>query len=121
LATYSCYPPRGGGQQRLYNIYSRLAKKFDVTICSIIENDKEEQKLILKNGLTQICIPQSIEHARCQWEIEGKTGLNLYDVLMIDLVEKSENYIEKVKKWLMTPDIVIFSHPYLFGLKNGSI
>lgn len=118
LATYSCYPPRGGGQQRLYNIYSRLAKKFDVTICSIIENDKEEQKLILKNGLTQICIPQSIEHARCQWEIEGKTGLNLYDVLMIDLVERSENYIEKVKKLADDADIVIFSHPYLFVLKN---
>lgn len=118
LATYSCYPPRGGGQQRLYNIYSRLAKKFDVTICSIIENDKEEQKLILKNGLTQICIPQSIEHARCQWEIEGKTGLNLYDVLMIDLVERSENYIKKVKKLADDADIVIFSHPYLFVLKN---
>ena len=118
LATYSCYPPRGGGQQRLYNIYSRLAKKFDVTICSIIENDKEEQKFILKNGLTQICIPQSIEHARCQWEIEGKTGLNLYDVLMIDLVERSENYIKKVKKLADDADIVIFSHPYLFVLKN---
>ncbi len=118
LATYSCYPPRGGGQQRLYNIYSRLAKKFDVNICSILENDKEEQKLILKNGLTQICIPQSIEHARCQWEIEGKTGLNLYDVLMIDLVERSENYIEKVKKLADDADIVIFSHPYLFVMKN---
>lgn len=118
LATYSCYPPRGGGQQRLYNIYSRLAKKFDVTICSIVENDKEEQKFILGNGLIQICVPQSIEHARCQKEIEGKTGLNLYDILMIDLVERSNAYIEKVKKLADDADIIIFSHPYLFMLKE---
>jgi len=118
LATYSCYPPRGGGQQRVYNIYSRLAKKFDVTICSILESDKEYQNLILKNGLKQICIPQSIEHARSQWEIEGKTGLNLYDLLMIDYVEKSGNYIEKVQKLAEEADIIIFSHPYLFVMKN---
>lgn len=118
LATYSCYPPRGGGQQRVYNIYSRIAKKFDVTVCSILESDKEYQNLVLKNGLKQICIPQSIEHAKGQWEIEGKTGLNLYDVLMIDLVEKSGNYIEKVQKLADESDIIIFSHPYLFVLKN---
>ncbi len=118
LATYSCYPPRGGGQQRLYNIYSRLAKKFDVTVCSIIESDKDHQNLILKNGLKQICIPQSIEHARCQWEIEGKTGLNLYDVLMIDLVERSKNYIDEVQRLANESDIIIFPHPYLFVLKN---
>lgn len=118
LATYSCYPPRGGGQQRVYNIYSRLAKKFDVTVCSILESDKEYQNLVLKNGLKQICIPQSIEHAKGQWETEGKTGLNLYDVLMVDLVEKSWNYIEKVQKLADESDIIIFSHPYLFVLKN---
>ncbi|RPJ64675.1 MAG: glycosyltransferase, partial [Alphaproteobacteria bacterium] len=43
LSTYSCYPPRGGGQHRLYNIYSLLAKEFDVTICSIVETNKQYQ------------------------------------------------------------------------------
>ena len=26
LSTYSCYPPRGGGQQRLYNLYHDLLR-----------------------------------------------------------------------------------------------
>jgi glycosyltransferase involved in cell wall biosynthesis len=119
LNTYSCYPPRGGGQHRVYNIYSRLSKKFDVTICSIVESDKEYQNLILKNGLKQICIPQSIEHARCQWEMEGKTGLNLYDVLMIDYVEKSTDYIGVVKRLSHEADIIIFPHPYLYVVKKS--
>ena len=118
LSTYSCYPPRGGGQHRLYNIYSLLAKEFDVTICSIIETNKQYQNLVLDNGLRQICIPQSIEHAQCQWEIEKKVGVNLYDVAMIDFVEKSKDYIDMVKKLASDSDIVIFSHPYLYKLKQ---
>lgn len=116
MSTYSCYPPRGGGQQRLYNIYSRLAKKYDVTICSIIESNKTFQTLSLDNGLKQICIPQSIEHAQCQWTEEKKLKRNLYDCCMIDFVEKSPQYTTEVRKMMNVSDIIIFSHPYLFPL-----
>ncbi|OBZ34280.1 glycosyltransferase family 4 protein [Methanohalophilus sp. DAL1] len=118
LSTYSCYPPRGGGQHRLYNIYSLLAKDFDVTICSIIEANKPYQDLILKNGLKQICVPQSREHAEAQWEVEHKLKRNLYDVCMIDFVKKSEKYVHKVKNLSKDADIIIFSHPYLYNLEK---
>lgn len=118
LSTYSCYPPRGGGQHRIYNIYSLLAKEFDVTICSIIETNKQYQNLVLDNGLRQICIPQSIDHARYQWEAEKKIGVNLYDVAMIDFVDHSKEYVEKVKELAVDSDIVIFSHPYLYKLRR---
>ncbi len=118
LSTYSCYPPRGGGQQRLYNIYSLLAKEFNVTICSIIETNKQYQNLFLDNGLRQICIPQSIDHARYQREAEEKVGVNLYDVAMIDFVEFSKEYVEKVKELAIDSDIIVFSHPYLWPLNK---
>ncbi|WP_292470426.1 glycosyltransferase family 4 protein [Methanolobus sp.] len=118
LSTYSCYPPRGGGQHRSYHIYSRLAKKYDVTICSIIETNKTYENLILENGLRQICIPQSVEHAKYQWEVESKTGFNLYDIVMIDSIGKSDDYVSKVKGLCDVADIVIFSQPFLYSLKN---
>lgn len=118
LCTYSCYPPRGGGQHRLYNLYSLLARNFDVTICSIIEANKPYQNLLLENGLRQICVPQTREHAQAQWEVESKTGLNLYDVCMIDLIEKSKDYVQMAKNLIDESDIIIFSHPYLFGLSK---
>jgi len=118
LSTYSCYPPRGGGQHRIYNIYSLLAKEFDVTICSIIETNKQYQNLVLDNGLRQICIPQSIDHARCQWEAEKKIGVNLYDVAMIDFVDHSKEYVEKVKELAVDSNIIVFSHPYLWPLNK---
>ncbi|KXS43604.1 MAG: glycosyltransferase [Methanolobus sp. T82-4] len=117
LSTYSCYPPRGGGQQRSYHLYSRLAKKYDVTICSIIETNKNYENLILENGLRQICIPQSIEHAKYQWEIESNTGLNLFDLIMIDSIDRSDDYVSQVKELSDVTDIVIFSQPFLYSLK----
>jgi glycosyltransferase involved in cell wall biosynthesis len=118
LSTYSCYPPRGGGQHRLYNIYSLLAKDFDVTICSIIETNKQYQNLVLDNGLKQVCVPQSIEHAKSQWEVEKKIGVNLYDVAMIDFIDLSKEYVENVKELAVDSDIVVFSHPYLWPLNK---
>lgn len=118
LATYSCYPPRGGGQHRLYNLYSRLAKHYDVTICSIIESNKPYQNLILENGLRQICVPQSREHAEAQWKAEKKVGVNLYDVAMIDYIDLSKEYVEMTCQLMEHSDIVIFSHPYLFSLSK---
>lgn len=118
LCTYSCYPPRGGGQHRLYYLYSLLAKNFDVTICSIIEVNKSCQNILLDNGLRQICIPQAREHAEAQWEVECKLGRNLYDVCMIDFVEMSKDYVHMVKGLIDESDIIIFSHPYLFRLSK---
>lgn len=118
LSTYSCYPPRGGGQQRLYNIYSRLGKKFDVTICSIVEFHKSSEHLLLDNGLQQICIPQSQEHAQYQWNEEKKLGKNLYDCCMIDLIGKSPQFVDDVKILMTESDIIVFSHPYLYPLEK---
>jgi len=118
LSTYSCYPPRGGGQQRLFNIYSRLAKHFDVTICSIVESNKEIQNLKLYNGLIQICIPQSRDHAELQSIVEKDIGLCLHDICMINLIDKSPEYVSKAKKLIENSDIIVFSHPYLYRLSK---
>lgn len=116
LSTYSIYPPRGGGQHRLYNLYKNLSKYFDITILAIVEYGKNYSDRILQNGLREICIPQSKEHAEKQWEIERTSGLNLFDVAMIENVSFSKNYVTKVDEFLSQSDIIISSHPYLFDL-----
>lgn len=118
LSTYSCYPPQGGGQYRLFNIYSRLARRFDVTICSIVETNKVCQDLKLENGLQQICVTQSIDHAESQWDVERDLDVNLYDVCMIDFIEESTEYLDKAKELIRASDIVVFSHPYLYSLSK---
>jgi glycosyltransferase involved in cell wall biosynthesis len=37
------YPPRSGGQIRMYNLLKRLAKKHEITLVSFIRDEKERQ------------------------------------------------------------------------------
>jgi hypothetical protein len=61
----------------------------------------------------------SPEYRTCEFNgIEGKTGLNLYDVLMIDLVDRSTDYIEEVKRLACEADIIMLPHPYLYVVKD---
>ena len=116
LSTYSIFPPRGGGQHRLYNLYKNLAKQFDITVLSLVELGKPYTDDYLENGLRTICIPQSEKHARLQWDVENKLGLGLFDVLSIENAVYSTEYVEKVKVFSQRSDIIICSHPYLFNL-----
>ena len=116
LATYSIFPPRGGGQHRLYNLYKNLAKQFDITVLSLVEFGKPHTDNYLENGLRTICIPQSEKHARLQWDVEKKLDLGLFDVLSIENAVYSTKYAEKVKELSQRSDIIICSHPYLFNL-----
>lgn len=116
LATYSIFPPRGGGQHRLYNLYKNLAKQFDVTVLSLVEFGKPHTDNFLENSLRTICIPQSEKHARLQWDVEKKLGLGLFDVLSIENAVYSTEYVEKVKEFSQRSDIIVCSHPYLFNL-----
>ena len=116
LSTYSIFPPRGGGQHRLYNLYKNLAKQFDITVLSLVELGKPHTDNYLENGLRTICIPQSEKHARLQWDIEKKIKLGLFDVLSIENAVYSTKYVEKVREFAKMSDIIICSHPYLFNL-----
>ena len=116
LATYSIFPPRGGGQHRLYNLYKNLAKQFDITVLSLVEFGKPHTDNYLENGLRTICIPQSEKHARLQWDVEKKLKLGLFDVLSIENAIYSTKYVERVEEFGQISDIIVCSHPYLFNL-----
>jgi glycosyltransferase involved in cell wall biosynthesis len=115
LATYCIFPPRGGGQHRLYNLYKNLAKQFDITVLSLVEFGKTHTENYLENGLRTICIPQNEKHARLQWDIEKKLGLGLFDVLSIENAVYSTKYVKKVNEFAQSSDVIVCSHPYLFN------
>jgi len=119
-STFSCYPPQGGGQVRIYNIYKRLAKDFDVTILVLSGIDSVYEERVLDNGLREITIPQSQEHAEKQWELERELKCGLYDVAMIRYAKFSTRYADALDREAALSDLVIFSHPYLFPVYHGT-
>ncbi len=116
VTTYPVFPPRGGGQNRIFYLYKELAKNFKIKIISLAhENELSATKEIAPN-LWEIRIPKSREHARKEWLIEEKIGIPVTDIAMLYLYEETSEYVEAVKASLKDSDFAVNCHPYTFLL-----
>lgn len=113
-STFSIYPPNGGGQARIYNVYKNLAKHYDIEIVELVGvNEKKLRKQIAK-GLFENKIPKSIKHQELESQIEVKLGMPVTDIIMPRLSKYSPAYSKEIKKSIDSSELVIISHPYLY-------
>ncbi len=112
-STFPIYPPRGGGQERVFNIYKNMALHYDVDIVSFCEYGNSVSEKYISKNLREIKIPKSIKHQEEESKIELKMQTPVTDVVMPILSKYTPEYGEKLKEALEDTDIVIASHPFL--------
>lgn len=115
--TFPIWPPRGGGQSRIFHLYRHLAKTGPVeVICVTNANDLPSDREIAP-GLREIRIPKSRAHRMAELELSRAVpGVPLSDVVMPRLVHLTPDYRRAVEASVADAGIVIASHPYLFPL-----
>jgi len=115
--TYPIYPPRGGGQNRVYYLYRELAKTFDIEIISLAnENETGFSKEIAPN-LIETRVPKSKKHAHKEWNyFEKEVGIPVTDIAMLFLYNETNDYINAIISASKNSAFIISSHPYTFGL-----
>lgn len=114
-STFPIYPPQGGGQARIFNLYKNLAIDYDVEIISFSNNsDQKEYIGFIAPNLKEIRIPKSSDHMSKEWEIESKVGIPITDIGMITLSHLTPRYSEELRNSIEKSDLVIISHPYLY-------
>lgn len=113
-STFPIYPPQGGGQARIYNLYKNIAKEYDVDIVSFTGVDQKGYEGYIANGLKEIRIPKSGKHQELEWKMEKKAKLPITDIAMITLSGYTPEYGKRLKESIEKSDVVIISHPYLY-------
>lgn len=111
---FKVWPVRGGGQQRVYQLYRQVAKTHRVTLVSIANVTASSVYEIAPN-LTEICIAKTEVHKQ-------------FDCFFHDLHEQSVDDCVLVKHDILTPeyrqvlaqqassaDLLIASHPFLYN------
>jgi glycosyltransferase involved in cell wall biosynthesis len=112
--TFPIYPPRGGGQSRIYHLYRNLAASFDVDIVSFADYGQPETDEPIADGVRELRIPKSLEHARAEWRLTGKMdGVAASDVVAPKLYHLTPRYVEVLKRSAAGSDWLVASHPYL--------
>ena len=110
--TYPVFPPRGGGQNRIFYLYKELAAHFDVELVTLGgENDAGFSMEIAPN-LVETRMPKSASFAAKEFQIEQKIGIPATDIAMLYFYGEAKEYSEAVKRASAGSDIVISSCPY---------
>jgi Glycosyltransferase len=112
--TFPIYPPRGGGQSRIYNLYKQVAKHYNVEIFSFTNNDEPEFDGEIAPGLKEIRFPKTSVHQEKEWQIEQKVGIPIADVAMPLLSKFTPEYGQRLQTAVEKADVVVISHPYLY-------
>jgi len=115
--TFQIYPPMGGGQVRIYNLYKHIAKNYDIEVVSLTSCDQNEFIGPIAPGLIETRIPVSEHHAQAELEkYEKKVGVPVQDIAMLALYEETPRYNDLLKESLSNSDLVIISHPYTYNV-----
>jgi glycosyltransferase involved in cell wall biosynthesis len=113
--TFPIFPPRGGGQSRVFYLYKNLANWFDIELVTFTNNDQAPFRGEIAPNLYETRIPKSTKHQQQEQLIEQKVGVPITDVAMPQLYNLTPDYLEALRKAIEQSDFVIASHPYLLS------
>ncbi|MGB9938730.1 glycosyltransferase family 4 protein [Methanosarcina sp.] len=112
---FPIFPPRFGGQVRIYNIYKNLSKKYNVTYICFGESKAVEETQICDNFM-EVRVPKSLFHKNVN-AVAGKLlGVSVDDIAAMFLCRHNRKIDSVAKDYIEISDIVILSHPYMFPL-----
>lgn len=121
--TFSCWPPRGGGQIRVYNLYKELAREHRVTLLALINPGELRarhgeqgiwQDQMIAPGLREICIAKTPEQIKYQLELESDLNASISDIACIQGHSLTPQYGQVLSVLARSADIFVVSHPYLY-------
>ena len=114
------YPPRSGGEQRLYNIYNNLSIKYKIILITFtFPHDKNEVKVIMHNeNFKEIRIPKTTISKLIYYFINRFTSIKECSAVVTSIESRlNKNFKIISKNEIKNADIIIFVSPYLLKKK----
>lgn len=112
--TYPIYPPQGGGQSRVFNLYKNLTDHFEVEVVSFTGVGQPAFSSEISHGMTETRIPKSSAHQSQESLIEQAVGVPVTDVVMPQLYHLTPDYVTALKAATTEADVLVACHPYLY-------
>jgi glycosyltransferase involved in cell wall biosynthesis len=112
--TFPVYPPRGGGQSRIFNLYRNLARSVDVDLVTLCNRDEPAFEGMISPGLREIRVPKSEAHHQKEAEYSRSVDwVPLTDVVMPVLYQETPVYVDALASCSREAFAVVASHPYV--------
>lgn len=123
------YPPKSGGEERLYNIYSSLSKNFKVKLITFTYPNSENvvERVNHNENFMEIRIPKTKVSAVFHHFVNRCSDIKECSAVVTSIESRfNKNFKEVIKTEIGSVDIVIFVYPFLYTvperlLKNKKI
>lgn len=116
VTTYPIYPPRGGGQNRVYYLYKELAKFITVEVICLVQEGQKQKQTLLAPNFYEITVPKSKVHQQAEWEMQQKAGIPITDIAMLTLYEETPLFKEIITDSYKTSQFLVATQPYTYLL-----
>ncbi|MGL5116032.1 MAG: glycosyltransferase family 4 protein [Beijerinckiaceae bacterium] len=113
-ATLPIYPPQGGGQIRVFQLYRHLARQFEIELVTVGPAGMRPVRLALAPGLTETRIPLAPLHANLEWKLSTAAGgVPVTDVIIPKLIGLTPAFRTALARASRGAAALIACHPYL--------
>ena len=113
--TFPIWPPRTGGQHRVYHLYRRIARSVPVTLLTLASSDVSALDGEIAPGLFERRVAKSPDHAAREEALtQALGGVSAGDLFAMAHVDATPAYCEALRQCCDQADLVVASHPYLY-------
>jgi len=115
LNTFAVYPPRGGGQSRIYHLYRHLAREAGVTITLLVLDTQasEPKRHWIAPGLEEHRIPLTSHQFDDLHQCSERLGAPLDDLYAIRAWAENPAFVAALDEHAASATLAICAHPYL--------
>lgn len=111
---FPVYPPRGGGQSRIYHLYRAIARRKPTTLVTLCDEMGNAGSYRLALDLTEIRVAKSPSHLDRAGTLEQQFGTTVGDIATLLYQAETPEYGERLKRVVDRSSLVVASHPYLY-------
>lgn len=116
FTTYPIYPPKGGGQARVYYLCRELEVEFDVHVLCMVDGSKLQETISVSKNFTIECVPASQKFSEKDWNLYQISGIPSTDIAMSFLFEDVPEYLRLADKLAASCDVLVAEQCYVFPI-----
>jgi len=111
--TFPIWPPRFGGQSRVFHLYRELAREFDIVVVSFADSSMLAAEYQMAPGLREVRVPKTKAHMAKEAAVGALFEMPVSDIVAPELHRLTPAFGEALAREAADATAFVACHPYL--------